>query len=51
MKFVITILLSPFFIAGFIWSFGKQGWTNGVALEEVLREYYKGLAEMREEGR
>ena len=47
-RFLLAILSLPFFMAGFIWSFVKQGWEDGVNAEVCLRKYFELLKDKNE---
>lgn len=34
---VFVVLSSPFFVAGFVWSFARQGFDDGVLFEKTTR--------------
>lgn len=40
MKTVLILLSLPFAIIGFIWAFIRQGFEDGVKVEEAIRECY-----------
>jgi len=46
-KFLLALLSLPFFIAGFIWSFAKQGWDDGVNMEVCFREYFDHIKDKK----
>lgn len=40
---LLAVLSAPFFVAGFLWDFAKQGFFDGVIMHRALRVYFRGM--------